>query len=364
MLTSSLMMTILILMNLMIQFIPVSRAEAREVRGFYLGARAAAMGGAGIAVVNDETALLINPAGLGKLRDIYGTIFDPEFEGSDNMWELYRSKAFTTLFSPDKLTATLQENLEVPYHAKLTLFPSFVVKNFGIGILGRYTLDTRLDDTGTEQEIFYQDDLAILLGFNFRLWGGRIKLGVTGKFISRIEIDDTLPTSGPLDIETNAVEGAAIGADVGLMLTAPWAWLPTLAVVARDVGGTNFSAGAGLRKSTTGRPKSLTQDIDVALAIFPIHSPQARSAFTIEYQKLQEAALATDKMRHAHVGYEYNYGDLLFFRAGMNQRYWTAGFEIASEHSQVQFSYYGTDVGSDGDSEEQRRWVWKFVYRY
>lgn len=348
----------------MMMFLVSLQVEAREVREFYQGARAAGMGGAGIAVVNDETALLVNPAGLGKLRDVYGTILDPEFEGSDNWSELYRSNPFTNLFSPDKVSPALQDNLTTPYHAKATLFPSFVVQNFGIGILGRYTLDARVDETGTEQETFYQDDLAILLGFNLRLWGGRIKLGVTGKFLSRIEVDQTLPVTGPLDVDSNATEGAAIGADVGLILTAPWVWLPTLAVVVHDVGGTKFNAGAGLRKSTLGRPNQILQDYDVALALFPIHSNDSRSSFTVEYQKLQEAQLASDKMRYAHVGYEYNYGDVLFLRAGMNQRYWTAGAEIASENTQLQFAYYGEDVGSDGKSEEQRRWVMKFVFRY
>lgn len=341
-----------------------SAVQAQEVRQFYRGARALGMGGAGIAVVNDETALLVNPAGLGKLRDIYGTLLDPEIEGSDNWFNLYKNKSFTAAFSPDQMSPTLQESLGTAYHARATLFPSFVVKNFGIGILGRYTLDARVDETMTEQQTFYQDDLALILGFNFKIWGGRIKLGATGKFLSRIEVDKTLPLTGPLDVKSNASEGAAIGADVGLSLTAPWAWLPTLSMVARDVGGTKFNAGAGLRMTTTERPKPLTQDLDVGLAVFPIHSQSSRSTFTVEYNRVQEASQAVDKTRYAHVGYEFNYGDLLFLRAGMNGRYWTTGFEIASESTQIQFAYYGEDIGTDGHPEEQRRWVWKFVYRF
>src|SRR4051812_9789976 len=68
---------------------------AREVRENYNGIRTLAMGGASIAVVNDETALLINPAGLGKLRDFYGTLFDPESDGSAKMIDMYKVKAFT-----------------------------------------------------------------------------------------------------------------------------------------------------------------------------------------------------------------------------------------------------------------------------
>jgi len=337
---------------------------AHEVREFYNGARALAMGGASIAVANDETSLALNPAGLGKLRDIYGTILDPEIETSDNLLNLYRSSPFGGMFEPEKIVRSLSENLGTTYHAKATMFPSFVAKNFGIGLIRRNTLDARVDDTGTLMNTFYQDDMALLLGFNLKMWGGRIKLGATGKFISRIEIDKDLPVSGPLDIASNASEGAAVGADIGLNLTAPVVWLPTLSAVVRDVGGTRFSAGSGLRMSTANRPNAMKQDVDVALAVFPIHSQDSRSVFTAEYRKIGEAATATDKTRYSHLGYEYNYGDTYFFRMGMNQKYWTTGFEIASEYTQFQIAYYGEDIGSDGDSEEQRRLVMKFTFRF
>ena len=38
---------------------------------FYRGVRQMGMGGASIAVVNDETAPLSNPNGLGRLRDYF-----------------------------------------------------------------------------------------------------------------------------------------------------------------------------------------------------------------------------------------------------------------------------------------------------
>ena len=44
-------------------------AGAQEIRENYNGVRSLGMGGASIAVVNDETALLLNPAALGKLSD-------------------------------------------------------------------------------------------------------------------------------------------------------------------------------------------------------------------------------------------------------------------------------------------------------
>lgn len=337
---------------------------ANEVRENYNSARSMAMGGASIAVVNDETALLSNPAGLGKLRDFYGTILDPELDMSSNVTGLYIKKAFTNPFDPTSIQQTLDENREAYYHARAQIFPSFVVRNFGIGVFMKYLLDAQTDSTGTTMQTFYQNDMSLLLGYNLRLWDGRIKIGFTGKAISRIEVDKALVTAGDMTVGTNGAEGAALGADLGLILTAPWAWLPTLSAVVRDVGGTNFEAGSGLRMSSDSRPAKLTQDIDVAVAVFPIHASRARSSFTIEYQKMTAAALATDKLRYTHVGYEFNYYDMVFVRAGANGRYWTAGVELSGEHTQLQLSSYGEDVGVDGTPVESRRYVMKFSFRF
>lgn len=341
-----------------------SGAFAQEVRENYNGVRSLGMGGASVAVVNDETALLSNPAGLGKLRDAYGTIFDPEIEGGMNLSEMYRAKAFTSPFGLSQVKDTLDASRNSYYHFKGQLFPSFVVKNFGIGLYGKRVLDAEMNADGTQMQTFYQDDLALHMGFNLRFFDGRVKIGAVGKIISRIEIDKALDPAGDLSIKPNASEGVGIGSDIGIIMTAPVASLPTIAAVVRDVGGTAFTAGSNLRMETSTRPNQVDQDMDVALAFFPIHKSKARSTVTFEYQKIKAASEATDKMKYAHVGYEYNSSDLFFLRAGYNQRYWTAGVELASENTQIQLASYGEEIGTQDAPREDRRLVFKFSFRY
>jgi hypothetical protein len=339
-------------------------AHAQEIRENYTGARALAMGGASIAVVNDETALLSNPAGLGKLRESYGTLIDPELDGSFNMKRMYDTKAFTNPFDLEQVRDTTDYSRGTYFHAKGQVFPSFIVKNFGIGIHASRTMDAQMNSAGTAMQTFYQDDLALHMGFNLRFFEGRVKIGIVGKAISRIEVDKSLPIPGPFDLQQNASEGVAVGTDGGIVLTAPVVFLPTAALVVRDIGGTDFTAGNGIRMQTATRPKSVNQDTDLALAFFPVHANHSRSSLTFEYQKIKEASQATDKNRYYHFGYEFNYEDLLFLRAGMNQRYWTAGVEFASEHTQVQVTSYGEDIGPDGSPLEDRRYMFKFAFRF
>jgi hypothetical protein len=58
-----------------------------------------------------------------------------------------------------------------------------------------------------------------------------------------------------------------------------------------------------------------------------------------------------------------NFADMLFFRGGMNQRYWTAGVEIGLRLLQIQFATYGEEIGVSTSTEvktrEDRRYMGK-----
>lgn len=340
-------------------------AFAREEHRFYSSVRCQAMGNACIGVVNDETALIINPAGLGKLRDFYGTLFDPEIEINSSTSNIYNSNSSLQPFELKSVKSGLDQNLGSPYHAKLQVFPSFVARNFGVGLLGKFSLDATENAAGTTIDAFYRSDYAFVLGYNLRLFDGRVKLGVNTKLISRIEVDNTsLSSSGSLDYSSIASEGVGLSTDVGLILTAPWAYLPSISAVVRDVGGTTFDKASGIRMTTTNRPNSVKQDIDVAISLFPIHANRVRSSWTIQYDGLLTLSQQSDKAKRIHGGMEFNFGDVFFLRAGYNQRYWTAGFELAAESVQFQITSYGEEIGDETASIEDRRYTAKIAWRF
>lgn len=341
---------------------------ASEYRVFYRGIRAQAMGGAQVAVVNDETALIVNPSALGKLRNFYGTLFDPELDVSGSFLNLYQAQPFSNFFDPVSVAPTVLASPGTPYHADAKLFPSFVGKNFGFGVFAHYLLNTYGTNHTVLRELYYRNDLAFVLGYNLRLFDGRVKIGFNGKLVSRQEIDlttvDTTTTTN-LSVANLGKEGAGTSADASLILTGPWTYLPTLAVVVHDVGGTNFTQ-QGVRPlgNANGTPTSQTQDLDIGLSVSPIYNKFVRSTWTVEYSGYLSAQNETDPVKRYHFGYEMNFGDLFFLRAGYNQRYWTAGMELATEKFQFQVASYGEEVGTAAVNEEDRRFVAKFAFRF
>ena len=346
-------------------------AFGQEHYEFYTGIRGLGMGGAQIATVNDETALLVNPAGLGKLRDYFITVVDPEITlGGET--ESIAGTSYSVYLEPQEILQLMSEatNQDKHFHAKGQIFPSAVFPNFGIGVLANFQTDAEYN-TDTAPELFelnYRSDIAVVFGFNFRIWDGRIKLGFNSKIINRNQIfRSEIPVdSTGLTIENLAQEGVAIASDAGLIITMPWALLPTIAAVYRNVGDTSFTIrDKGLINGIEDNaPERIDGDVDVGFALFPIAGKRSRIAFAGEYRGVLTASDEEDSSKRIHVGLELNYADAIFVRAGMNQRYWTAGLEIAVANYQLQLASYGEEIGTAEVNKEDRRYMAKFAYRF
>ena len=222
-----------------------------------------------------------------------------------------------------------------------------------------------MEATGTTLDHRYQNDIGAVAGANFRFFDGRLKIGGSAKFINRIElIDPALPVATPTVMSVSGSEGSAFAFDGAVLLQAPWKFLPTIGAVVKDIGGTKFDKQDGVRLKTTTRPQTVAQSVDVAAAIFPIHANQVRTVWTIEYSDVTNSRNDTDNAKRAHVGIELNSRDIFFLRLGYNQRYWTAGFEVSSEHVQWQVSSYGEEIGTEALPREDRRLSTKLSVRF
>jgi len=343
----------------------VSHANAAERYEFYNGVRGLGMGGAAIATVNDETALMVNPAALGRLRDHFITIIDPEIDIGALTPDI-AGKDMLKMNEPQ--TALTRANLmpDKHIHERAQVFPSIVVRNFGFGVYGKFQVDAEVNSTTNKFQYDYTNDYAAVFGFNFRIWDGILKLGANARIINRTEVrrDDIDPSSTGLTLKNLARDGLGVGSDGGLLLTLPVAWLPTLGAVYRDMGRTSYALRDGLFMSTAGSPDSTADSLDVALAIHPIVSNNSRMAWTAEYRNVLKASDDPDPMKYVHGGVEYNLADALFIRAGWHQRYWTAGLEISVMNFQIQAASYGEEIGTYPATKEDRRYVAKFAYRF
>lgn len=355
--------------------VSASHSLAVERREFYYGTRQMGMGGVVVATVNDETALLANPAALGKLRGPYITVADPEADGSTNNYGIMTknggdSTAFT---EPQTLLDKLNQSPDKYFHFMGQASPSFVSTNFGVGVFAKYLYDGEVITDTSKFDYYYRNDIAAVVGFNFRIWDGRIKFGFNGKVINRVEADKTgdnaLPSNSTgLQLKNLVTEGVGLGSDAGLIITGPWVYLPSIAAVWHDVGSTSFELNDGMLYDTSSRPKPQASSLDVGFSVSPIIGNRFRLQIAGEYRDVMTSGDEVDQMRRVHAGIEFNIADTLFLRAGMNQRYWTAGFEFATSVFQIQAASYGEEIGTATATvttpREDRRYMGKVAIRF
>ncbi|MDX9730745.1 MAG: hypothetical protein RBT63_03150 [Bdellovibrionales bacterium] len=344
-----------------------SNAHGGEIERFYRGVRSLGMGGVYVNTVNDETAILTNPAGLGKLRDTTWTLVDPELHGAFTNTDIVNYTNIFDAVSAQGLLDRLNQARGKNWHARLQMFPSVVTTNFGIGLLAKYDYNARVDENGTNYRLDYVNDWALALAYNFRFLSGVLKVGVTGRIVNRSEVHADLdPNSTGLEMRSLEAEGLGVAGDVGAILTAPVAGLPSLGVTVRDVGTTSYNLRPGLFNVTTARPRDTLQSVDVGLSVQPIMANRMRTTFAIEYHGVTTPLDPDheDFLKRTHVGMELNAADFFFLRAGANQGYWTAGAEFATERFQLQLASYGEELGSPTARIEDRRWVAKFSLRF
>lgn len=364
----------------------VGAAQATERFDFYDGIRELSMGGAAVATVNDETALLLNPAALGRLRNYFVTVLDPEIDIGAKTQSMIGSDV-TKFLDPQKVLDACNASKGEHLHERAQLFPSFVVTNFGFGFYARYATDAFVDAyNGNPFTYQYRNDYAGVLGFNLRLFDGRVKIGANARGVNRVESNRTdIPSTSTGLTKTTVVnnvtvvsEGFGVGSDAGLILSAPWTAIPTLAVVYRDIGTTSYTINHGSEYSTTFRPARTPGTLDAGFSLNPILSNNVRMVFTAEMRDVMDAVEpktvdASDQvMRRLHGGVELNIYDVFYIRAGYNQGYWTAGIELSMLNTQLQFSSYGEEIGDvvapgSGNTykaKEDRRYAAKFAYRF
>jgi hypothetical protein len=343
----------------------VSTADVSFAADFYQGIRQMGMGGAAIAVVNDETSLLLNPIGLGRLREPYITLIDPEVTTNLKSVGHVQDLAIFDSADPEKIYQELSGSTDENFYFRGQVFPSFAARNYGFGFLGKYDVLARRRSTDQNLELNYLSDWAAVIGANHSFWGGIVKVGASGRYIDRVEYSGVLdPVVDQLNMKQLARQGTGLAADLGVSITSPTDWLPTVSVLLKDIGDTSFTMGGGFRSGNyqgVGDPNKIPMTADVAVALFPIWSNSSRGAITVEYDDVLNDGDSTQKL---HAGFEINMADRFFFRGGWNRGYPTAGVEYATAVFQIQLAYYGEEIGTAAVPVKDERVAVKTVFRF
>jgi hypothetical protein len=240
----------------------------------------------------------------------------------------------------------LKANPGSPISAGLNISPMFTGQNLSFGIL--FDVDGNAYYDKTKDAYYYHSRKLLVpsLGLSAAAFGGRFRVGAAVRGVEFNETNIATPASAASSVtaDTNIRNGFGVALDAGALITMPWAGLPTLGFVARNVGGTSFPSEpiVPLGGPAPKRHELVRMTYDGGLSFTP-KLGRDQLTWALDYRDALNVTKAS-MVRHFNTGFEYGMKKFLFFRAGFSQGYWTAGFGITGKTGQLDLGTYGEEL--------------------
>ena len=331
----------------------VPSAYAGEIREVYRNTEVQAMGGASIAVVEDEAALYLNPAGLAATKKIKIHLVTADIAfGSELLGFIPAATAAFNHLGPDTLNVLMGKRIYVQGQAT----PTFMMPNFAFGILldqqlALYTVNRALPNF----TLGYQTTNGAQAGYGVAIkpkGGGdrsEIRLGFAGKMLFRRGGYRLVPVTELTALSQETIHritgdfGQGFGVDLGAQYFFKVNKILTVSagVVYRDIGDTNFGSG----------PDPIKGDLGYGLGA-RLNMGMLKITGDWDYSHLQDR---TDWRKKNHFGLSFGLPFLSVF-GGVDQVYLTYGAAVDVWLLRIAAASYAEELDSFVYQAPQRRW--------
>ncbi|MGE0616884.1 MAG: hypothetical protein AB7P04_14730 [Bacteriovoracia bacterium] len=335
------------------------------LRDMYRGARSTGMGGAHIAIADDEEALFLNPAGLAAVDRAQIHYLDAFVEGSVDAYAAYTksSSAFSS-FSASSLNELMGKNI----YGRAQITPTYVMQGFGFALLldGQVALLEK-NQALPQITLGYQMTNGFQAGMAFNLLGNakrprrskiaqpELRVGMAGKFLWRRGGYRIMPTGTLFQLSRgpSLITGImgnyhyGIGMDLGTQYSMPIGPQVTFSVGAAflDVGDTNFG-------DDSPGPQTQMGNFGIGTAIRYDTGSVAQFTFAYDHRNIFND---TDWRLRNHFGLEIDFVNMSIY-GGYNGVYLTYGFGFNAWLLRITANSYAEELGAIAHQDGNRRY--------
>lgn len=320
--------------------------------------RSQSMGGVGMASRGDKDSAIMNPAGLNDVEAstaqalpiLFEVPFDLDLLSSALDYNDVRDSNASTTEKRNELEKFLSKASSSAEAMRFNFYPSYTKKNFHVGLIVDAFFDPRLRLGGvTSDQVAEFSASNITTGFyvggSYAFLEDRLQVGMTLKPLYQMAIlkqnelrfIDVAEGMDPGQNIANQIvgpdgdrlneRGYGIGVDLGVKYKLPFyeeRLKPMVALTYQDIGNTRFVSDHAL-------PKDIPQSISLGAAIHPDWK-FLRNVFEINLRNITDESAFLNKL---HVGAETVLWNLLAFRVGLNQAYFTGGAGLITKYFEL-----------------------------
>ena len=340
------------------------RFEDASFPELIISGRAAAMGNAFGAKVDDSMSSFYNPAGLGTIREpkvhissLYLECNRDWFSTSTGGKFIDAVSSLPSAFSLDGMRELLVKNPGQSASSRVQLAPNFTSRYLSMGFMLANRSKAALgSDEGSQFYYASRLDYGPYSSLALSLFGGIVKIGVTGIYLRRNEArGEGDPQTKIVLKDSDYLKGEMFNVIGGAKLTLPFAMLPTFAVTMHNMGASSFQGRA------KGAPEAIKQAVDVGLSITPQIGMVTRCHWEVNLKDINNAYPEVSLLRKLMLGLELDIYRTLFFRVGHGDGFGSLGIGIKSRQLEFDLTTYAIDNSSDGyRGKEDRRFALGF----
>ncbi len=333
-----------------------------ELFAVYNAPQALAMGNAMVADASGYLSNYYNPAGLAKMPKNRMELNAIALESAANFAALGQMVSLRKI-DVAAFLGDLQTSPGTYSYLRYTALPSIALRGFSLSVLANH--ETAALSDGGNVDVKSHTDMGLTVGFARNMAGNLVKLGVAGKFLIRDELKGEF-AHGILatedDVAANSREGIGFGIDVGLMVTLPMKYLPSLGVVARDVLNTSFTSSNILNSQATGTPDSIARSFDVGFSINPRFSRIWQTRLSVDLKHLERTDLPFTKRLHVGLQlFSLERKRKFYIWLGLNQLYPCGGVGLNLPGGNLELVTYAQDKAPGALAEADRRIMLRYT---
>ena len=337
--------------------VPAVANYGGELRELYRGARMTGMGGAFVAIADDEQAIWVNPAGLAGIQKtaFHYAVADVEFS-NDIASEILSGMPTLQALGSGNLGAVIGKNI----YGRVQITPTLVMPGWGIGFISDHQFGAILKNrVFPNTTVAMQSTNGVQIAQSFTLTrkgrrrgpgAGELRVGFAAKALWRRGGYNAIPMTQLLNLSTDYILalGGTYGFGFGLDLGTQYVrsignnTQVSLGVAYTDIGDIAFSNGADTQKGNLSAGVGLTYKatgFDFTLAA--------------DYRHINED---TDARKRIHAGFEFAL-PLIKVYGGLSQTLPEYGAAVDIWILRVTALTYTEARGQTLGQDDERRWL-------
>ena len=339
----------------------------------YETSRALGMGGACVAVADDQQAMFCNPAGLGMQTSSGYSVLNGHFERNLDYDKVDNQiAALNSSDSAGSRNSNLNNLLEIMGKKGWQAFSNlaYYIGGTGFGVAAYYRESESFSvnnpvnpsiSSKIEKDALLSGSIARSFNEAQNLFNDRAVgyWGATMKFVSRRAGERTFYAKDFANLNEDILKdanrsGATMDFDLGAIWQLNNTWKPTIGVFAGNILSSEFSADIG----------TLKRQFAFGASFRPLTGPDERNEkllLAIDYWENGEDGSTLTKMR---MGAEFKLSRHFFLQTGIRSGYFTGGAGIVWNDWRFQATTYSEELGQNPGDDEDRRYscsaTWEF----